>query len=328
MLKIFHSLTWILAIALVAIACEEKEYALPAAKTHLQNDAIKRSIGPNVAGLDLEFVYAMALGYGRGNILQAQVEASIPGAEGTYMEHRSFHTNLSGDDEGVEIGEPSTTTGAKTVVNFTLDTCAAALRYFYKIPEAARGQAVEFTFSASASTGETVSYKMGPYQIARMEMQRDIVLTDGSMNYFSISNMQAYDSAAAAANPGAIDLVYLYRPIDGIVFNHALVSPSANADFLPSISLPGNLNNQTRIYKTWQLNDQHLARLQYGIFVDDPDFEKIDVSNAPDYAINLRGESGAWVQTADGKYKAYVYVNSVNNGSKSITISIKRLQMN
>ncbi len=31
-------------------------------------------------------------------VIQAKVEASIPGATGTYLEHRSFYTNASGVD--------------------------------------------------------------------------------------------------------------------------------------------------------------------------------------------------------------------------------------
>jgi hypothetical protein len=50
--------------------------------------------------------------------------------------------------------------------------------------------------------------------------------------------------------------------------------------------------------------------------VDDLDFEKLNISDAPNWALNLRAESGAWVETADGKYRAYIYVNSVNNGPR------------
>ena len=328
MRKIYFNFIGVLAIFLAVTGCEEDEYALPEAKTHFQNDAIKRSLGPNVVGLDLEFVYAMALGVDKGTILSAQVAASIPGDAGTYLEHRSFHTDAGGNDVGIDIGNPSVSDGATTEVTFTRDTSAAALRYYYVIPEAARGNSVEFTFSAAASTGEVVSYKMGPYHIARMEMQRDITLSDGDVSYFSISEMQAYNAVDAAANADKIDLVYLYRAIAGITFNHALVAPTTHEDFRPGVTLPPGAGNATKIQKTWQLNDRHLARLQFGIYVDDPDFEEIDVSTAPDYALNLRAESGAWVETADGRYRAYVYVNAVNNAAGTMRISIKRLQVN
>jgi hypothetical protein len=324
----YFNLIWGMALVMLFAACQEEEYALPEAKTQLQNDCIKRTIGPHVAGLNLEFVYAAALGQGQGKLTTMQVDASIAGAAGTYMEHRSFHTNTSGNDVPVEVGNPSVTNGAVTEVTFTRDTMAAALRYYYMIPEEARGRTVSFTFTAKASTGETVTYSMGPYTIAKMEMKRDIVLSDNNMAYFSIADMTAYDAANAAAKAASIDLVYLHRAITGINFNHALVAPAANPDFLPGITLPPGVNKDAKVTRTWALRDQHLARLQYGIFVDDVDFEQLNMSNASNYAINLRAESGAWVETADGKYRAYIYVNSVNNTARTMTVSIKRYQVN
>lgn len=307
--------------------CKEEEYALPEAKTQLQNECIKRSLGPNVVGLDLEFVYAMALGYNAGKITSAQVEASIPGASGTYLEHRSFYTNGSGVDVPVTVGNPSVTTGAKTEVVFTKDTCAAALRYFYIIPEEARGKEVTFTFSAKASTGETVSYKMGPYQIAKMDMKLDLVLSDNNKMYLSVADMAVYNAAEAAANADKIDLVYLYRSISGITFAHALAAPAANPEYLPGITLPAGAANNTKYLKVYGLRDRHLARLQYGIYVDDVDFEKIDFTNATNYGLNMKVESGAWVETADGKYRAYIFVNKVDNAKKEMTVSVKRYAM-
>jgi hypothetical protein len=319
---------WIMALVFLISACDtEWEYEPPVAKTHFQNDAIKRSRGPNMVGLDLEFVYAMALGVERGKIVSAQVEASIPGAAGTYIDNQIYRTDDGGNDVGTQVAEPSTTTGAKTVVTLTRDTSAAAFRYYYIIPEEARGKSVSFTFSATASTGEKVSYNLGPYQIAKMEMKRLITLSDNNLNYFSIADMRAYNAADAAANADKIDLVYLYRAISGITFLHALVAPAADADFLPGISLPAGVNRTAKIHKVWELQDRHLAQLQYGKYVDDWDFEVMNISNAPNYAINLRAESGAWVETADGKYRAYIYVNSVNNSARTMTVSIKRYTM-
>jgi hypothetical protein len=75
------------------------------------------------------------------------------------------------------------------------------------------------------------------------------------------------------------------------------------------------------------LRDKHLARLQYGIYIDDLDFQQMNFNNAPDYGIDMRLESGAWVETADGKYRAYIFVNKVDNPQKEMTVSIKRYQM-
>ena len=79
--------------------------------------------------------------------------------------------------------------------------------------------------------------------------------------------------------------------------------------------------------KTWALNDFNLARLQYGIYIDDVDFQVLDFTNAPNFVINLKAQAGTWVETADGKYRAYIYINAVNNTTPSMTISIKRYLM-
>ena len=293
----------------------------------MNNDCIKRTLGPNIVGSNIEFAYAMALPATEGKIVSAQVEASIAGATGTYLEGRSFYTNASGVDVGITVGSPSVTTDVKTLVTFTKDTCAATLRYFYTVPEAARGKSVTFKFSATASNGQTTSYSMGPYVVTNMDMKLDLVATDNKAMYLSIADMALYDAATAATNAAKIDLVYLYRSITGITFTHALVSPAASPEYLPGVTLPSGVNRSSKMSKTWALNDFNLARLQYGIYIDDVDFKVLDFTNTPNYVINLKAQAGTWVETADGKYRAFIYVNTVNNTTPSMTISIKRYLM-
>ncbi len=274
----------------------------------LKNDCIKRTLGPNLVGLKIEFAYAMAL-------------------PGTYLENRSFYTNSSGVDVGITIGNASVTDGSNTEVTFTKDTCAATLRYYYYIPEDARGKTVSFIFSATANNGETVSYSMGPYTVARMDFKLDLVASDNNLCYISLADMAVYNAATAATIPTKIDLVYLYRNITGISFAHALVSPATDVEYLPGVTLPAGVTNNTKFIKTWALRDQQLARLQYGIFIDDIDFQQIDFTGVPNYGINMKAESGAWVETTDGKYRAFIYVNAIDNNAKTMKISIKRLIM-
>jgi hypothetical protein len=320
MKRIFNILSILLLLSLFATSCKKDTVT-----TILKDDCIKRTLGPNVVGLQIEFAYAMALPADAGKLTSASVEASVAGATGTFMENRSFYTNSSGVDVGITVGSTSVTNGTNTSVTFTKDTCAATLRYYYVIPEAARGLKVSFTFSAVASNGETVSYSMGPYTIANMDMKLDLVATDGANCYISIADMAVYNAATAATIPAKIDLVYLYRAITGISFEHALVSPATDPVYLPGITLPAGVTNSTPFFKVWNLYDQQLARLQYGLFIDDLDFQKINFTGMPNYGINMKAQAGAWVQTADGKYNAYIYVNSINNTTKSMTISIKRL---
>ena len=314
----------VLGLCLLMTACKEKEYAIPEVKNELQNDCIKRTLGPNVAGLNIEFAYAIALPATKGKIVSAQVEASIVGEATTYLEHRSYYTNGSGEDVGVQVGDPSVNESNITKVNFTKDTNAVTLRYFYVIPKAAQGKEVRFTFSAKSSNGETVSYAMGPYKISKMDMVLDLPVKNAEACFISVADMAVYTEKDVSANAEKIDLVYLYRAITGISFNHALVSPGAEAEYLPDITLPPGLNKVTKIRKTWNLRDFHLARLQYGVYIDDLDFEQLDMTGTPDYVINLKSEAGAWVETADGRYRAYIYMNKVDDAKKSATISMKR----
>jgi len=323
----YYSLLLLTFAVIFFTACQDEEYSLPTLEGGLHNDCIKRTLGPNVVGLNLEFAYAMALPKAEGKIVSAQVEASIAGGPATYMEYRSFSTNSSGVDVPVTIGSPSVTSATKTEVVFTKDTCAATLRYYYIIPEEARGKTVKFTFSAKASNGQTVTYEMGPYTVAKMDMKLDLVVSDNNNSYISIADMAVYNAATAATKAANIDLVYLYRTYTTATFNHALVAPAANPDYKPGITLPAGVSNSAKIWKVWALRDQHLARLQYGIYIDDVDFQELDFSGAPDYAINLRAEAGTWVETADGKYRAYIYINKIDNTKKEMTISIKRYQM-
>ena len=307
-------------------SCNDDDYSIPTAGTQLQNDCIKRSLGPNVVGLNIEFAYAMALNENEGNIVSAQVEASIAGASGTYLEHRSYYTDNSGLDVGVVVGSPSVTTGTKTEVTFVKDTCAATLRYYYYIPEEASGKEVSFKFSATDSNGNTISYNMGPYTISKMEIKRDIVLSDNENMYLSIADLATMNADAATSNPSKVDLVYLYRSYSSVNFAHALVSP-ANSEYLTDITLPSEVNNNSPLWKVEDLQDRQLSDLQYGIYVDDVDFTDMDFTNAPNYAINIKAETGIWVETADKTYRAYIFVNSVDATTKSMTISIKRYKM-
>jgi len=324
----FQPINTIITFLLVGLfslsGCSKKEYKIPTPKDVLQNDCIKRTQGPNIVGQTIEFAYAMAILAEKGKLTNAKVEASIDGAAGTWMENNSYYTNISGVDVGVPVGSTSVTTKNVTTVTFNKDTNAATLRYYYVIPEQARGQSVSFTFSAESSDGETVSYKMGPYTIAKMDMKKGINVTDGGLMYISIADMAAYNATDAAAKAASIDLVYLYRNITTSAFNFALVSPAADPQYLPGVTLPPGVNRSTYERRVFNLQDFNLAQMQYGIYIDDPDFQQLNMVNDPNYAINLKQEAGVWVETADHKYRAYIYFNTASTTTKNAVIGIKR----
>ncbi|RYZ45588.1 MAG: DUF4466 domain-containing protein, partial [Sphingobacteriales bacterium] len=230
---------------------------------------------------------------------------------------------LRGVDVPVSVGSASVTNGNVTTVSFNKDTSAATLRYYYVIPAEAKGQTVSFKFSVTSSNGQTKTFNLGPYTISKMDMVRNLAVSNNANAYISIENMAVYNSAAAATNAGKVDLVYLFRNTTTSAFNHALVSPGADPAYLPGVTLPAGVNRSTKMRKVFNLQDYNLAQLQYGIYIDDRDFVEINLADSPNYAINLRAEAGVWVETADGKYRAYVYLNSVNAAGTAV-ISIKR----
>ena len=321
-----HIFKTLIAAGLWAVAltsCEKDEYKVPDPVSALTNDCIKRTLGPNIASLPIEFVYAMAIPKSKGKLAFAEVKASIPGAPGTYLEHRSFYTNSSGVDVPVTVGTPSVTDGASTKMNFTVDTSAASLRFFYIVPNEARGKQVKFTFSVTASDGSTAYYEMGPYDVSKMEIKRNIAVSNNNLAFLSIADMTAYNAASAATNAAKIDLVYLFRTTPA-VFTHGLVAPGADAAlYLPGVTLPSGVNNATKVIKVFSLQDRNLAQMQFGIYVDDIDMQKVDFSTAPNHAIGLRAENGVWVETADKKYRAYVFVNSINAAGTAVVSMLR-----
>lgn len=304
------------------LACTKQEYTIPDPVAQLTNDCIKRTIGPSIVSLPLEFAYAMALPKINGKLVSAEVEASIAGASGTYLENRSFYTNSSGVDVPVTVGTPSTTVDKITKVTFSVDTNASTLRYYYVIPEAARGQSVSFTFTANSSDGKKATYKMGPYAISKMSIVKNLAVSNGANAFISIEDMAVYNATTAATNAGKIDLVYLYRATP-TTFTHALVSPAADVAYLPGVTLPTGVNRSVKLRKTFGLQDRNLSNLQYGIYVDDIDFQQLDMVDMPNYALGLKAESGVWVETTDKKYRAYIFVNSINAAGSAV-ISILR----
>ena len=255
----------ILIMLTTLLACTKQEYTIPDPVSQLTNDCIKRTIGPSIVGLPLEFAYAMALPKLNGKLVSAQVEANYAGATGTYLEHRSFYTNMSGVDVPVIVGSPSSNTDKLTKMNFTVDTSASTLRYYYVIPEEARGKTVSFTFTANSSDGKSANYKMGPYTISKMAIKKNLAVSNGVNAYISIEDMAVYNATAAATNAGKVDLVYLYRATP-TTFTHALVSPGADAAYLPGVTLPSGVNRSTKLRKVFNLQDRNLSNLQYGLF--------------------------------------------------------------
>jgi hypothetical protein len=335
-----YMLFFLTSLLFISACTKDKEYTIPDPVSELSNDLIKRSLGPNIVGIPIEFAYAMALPKSQGKLVSAQVEASIAGGTGTFLQNNSFYTATTGADVPVRIGTPSVNDGNRTKVDFNVDTNAATLRYYYVVPAEARGKTVSFTFSATSSDGKAVSYNAGPYNISNMDIVRNLRVSNAlDSSYISIEDLTVYNRNTVAANVGKVDLIYLFRATPS-AFTHALVSPAADAQYLPGVTLPTGVNRSTKIMKTFNLGtaplDWNLHRplpflpgstttyspaTATGTYIDDKDFQALDLATAPNYAVGLRAEAGAWVETADRKYRAYIFLNSVNaNGSAVISM--------
>lgn len=311
-----YSILFTLFVSLLLCAsCSDDDPA-----TALGNDCIKRSISPNIVGGEIEFAYAMAIPPGIGKLTSVEVSATIPGAKGTYLDPKSYRTNASGQDVGVVVAESSRLQDGKCITSFIVDTCATTLRYFYEIPEEARGKEVSFSFSVKASNGEKQQYNMGPYKISKMDMVKNLELKHIETCYISLKDLKIYTAAEAAANAGNIDVIYGFSSKSTI--GHAFYAPTASAEYLDETIVPSGASSDSKLVKTWALRDQQLSDLQWAIFIDDQDFQECSFDNAANFYLGLKAENGVWVETGDKKIRAYIYINSITNGQ--MIISIKR----
>ncbi len=296
-------------------------------ETTLINDLIKKTVGPNIVGNEVQFAYVMVAPY--SNLDAAYAEVSIPGADGTGFEPYSYYTNTSGQDIGVTVATDCTTTGGKSQAIF-IDTLAATLRYHYIIPEEARGKTVSFRFSCKEKNGKTATYQAQDQKISKIRLKKGIVITSGNRCYISIKNRAAYtlEEVQAQGLTNDIDLIYNYKVVAGVNYGHALLSPGSPSEFMEGAVVPAGANNVSKVEKQVYTFDRQLvidpskepSSGGYS-FIDDIDFETYNPGPASSFVLNMaRGES-VWVVSADGKQKAFVQVNSV--AANTMTVSLK-----
>ena len=127
---------------------------------------------------------------------------------------------------------------------------------------------------------------------------------------------------AEEATGASIDLVYAFSSKSDIT--HAFFTPATPAEFLSGVTIPSGAGN-SKLVRVYNLQDRQLSNLNNAKFVDDLDFQQMDFSGSTGYALRLGEQYGVWVETADGQYRAYVYVNKV--ASNTMTISVKRYRL-
>jgi hypothetical protein len=303
------------------MACTEEAEPL------LKDDYIMKTYAPAVAGEPIEFAYAM--GAMEGTLASATAIVNIPGAAGTGFDPNSYHTDARGNDVGVLVADVSTEGGTSTAM-FTYDTVVATLRYSYIVPEEAKGQTVSITFSTESTIGEEVSTITPEFRVSNMTMKRDIVLSDEDVCYFSVENMRGYTESEVTANglEDKIDLIYIYDALnpDGYPYGHALVSPGSDEKYFNAVNVPEGFRiNNTLIEKKAYLWDSHFTGEVPAVYVDDIDLETLDLTGAADFILGISNRTSAFIETEDGRYRAYIYINNARGGE--LTFGMKRLEI-
>lgn len=333
--------------AFCAVACSDEE-------TAIKNDMIKKTLSPSIVGEKIEFAYAM--GTTNGTIIKAEAVASVAGMDGTGFELNSWFTAQTGmdangvhynagDDVPVRTVKDASTDGNTSTadmmeqvdahyINPTIpfgtqqtELIAATLRYNYVVPAEAKGKTFHITFTAISSTGERISYRTADYKVSKMNMKRLIELSNGGACYFSIEDMKAYtlEEVNAQGLADKIDFIYNYQDqLNGFDYAHSFVSPATDPKFIAiSGIVPQGASNDTPMEQRANVHDAQLKGDNPAVYVDDIDFETLDLNGAMNYVLNLKKDDGAFMKTSDGKWAAFIYVNSVDASGK-MTVSIKR----
>ena len=328
------------AIALSCFSCSDDD------DSTLRNDLIKKTVAPAIAGEKIEFAYAM--GAQMGQLGQAEARASISGAEGTGFELNSWFTarnKLVVNGVTYQTVKDVSTNGATSTatmmdkvdehyMNPTVafgtsqaSLIAATVRYAYVVPAEAKGKNISFTFSSTSSTGAKASYSTPSYPVSKMDMKRLIELGNEGACYFSIEDMKAYtkEEVTTQSLASKIDFIYIYQAkLNGYDYKHSFVSPGTDPKYIAIAGIvPAGATNKTPMEKRANVRDAQLKGEAPNVYIDDVDFQSLDLGAAVDYALTFSKDDGAFMKTANGKYAAYVYVNKIDDSGK-MTVSIKR----
>lgn len=300
---------------------------------NLNNEFIKRTPSPLIVGQSIDFIYGM--GSLNGKLNTAQVIASIPGAAGTNFGVNTYRTANAVNIPTLVASNCITSGGASTAT--IIDTNATTLRYSYVIPESARGQQVSFAFSSANRAGDKASTNTPAYTISKMDMVRNITMADAATGamYFSIANMRAYTAAEVDAGnlSSKIDFVYTYAATitpttTAYTYGHCFISPATSTYFPAGFTIPsGWTKNSTLMEKkigTTLYDGQLKGDPNIAIYVDDLDMQQQTFTGSANYALTLTNDASVFMKTADGKYTAFIYVNSVTDATSTAIISLKR----
>ncbi len=318
-------------------SCEDEEYE--------RIQYLKKTLGPMIVGETYDFAFSVATD-DNSVLKDVEIEASFPGFTGTTLDTKCYWTDPDGKDFSVEMLQNVSTnnkvTRATVSGNYTeyeggYTSSAITVRYSYVIPEEARGNRLKFMVRYTTQNGSRREYSTEEYDVSKMDMVRDVTLTDpagqSGIRYFSIADMKAYTLNEAGSKSSSIDFVYRYNPNNitspggsSVKLNHAFIAP-VNTVLLNSDDIPDGWTRNNTCIEIRKWDDMQLKGAVPNNYVTDLDLENAELRGVSTAEYNLTANYGLLMQTSDGVYRAYVYVKSVNNSNRSVVIGVKRIKM-
>ena len=328
---------FIMLLALFLGACQKSS------EQEFRCDCLDRSWGIHMVGEEMSFAFASAVTSRAGKVVSVKAVASIAGDEGTGIDINAYRTNESGEDVPMAVAKTvGQSDPCASKAELVVDTCAITLRYKWVVPEAARDKDVSFTFYASDDKGRVVSCNMGPYHCSRQYCTTGIQASN-TRCYISVEDMAVYTYDEVVSGNKTVDVIYAYREVptdsspsgSGSVggLNKCFMSPTAAAigriKELSNVKLPP-VERNTKLRESAHAKDNVIEQSKWHLYVTDQDFAAMDFERAgySNLVTNfVTAYNCIWIETADGKYRAWMWVNTPAGGGDAITFGMKRYKM-
>ncbi len=307
---------------------------------------LKKTYGPVIVNQQVDFSFAIASN-DNSSLRNFEITATYAGKAGTTADTKCYWTLLDGKTYSKEMLTGITTNGNVTSgsvidgIVWEMGTAsgyssqAVTIRYSYIVPEEARGKNVQFTVKYTSVNGSVQSYSTLNYPVEKMDMVKDIVLTEATgntgRNYFSISELKAYTKAEVETQnkSAVIDFVYRYSTSaittpggSAVTLGSCISAPSQNV-YLTTSYVPANWTKNATLIEMRKWDDMQLKGNTPNSYVTDMDIENTTFNGNTFGEYGLKVDFSLAMQTADGKYRAFVYLKTV--GTNTVTIGVKRL---
>jgi hypothetical protein len=329
----------------ILISCEKESDIKPLI------NYIKRSNGPIIVGEAVQFAFSIA-STDDTSLKGFEVQATFPGKPGTTVDTKSYWTLSNGSTHSMDLVNNITTTGKITSGSIIdevewypgagsasgYSSKAVTFRYTYIVPEEARGKKLQFDVTYTTKGGMERRYSTIEYGVENMDILKDVVLTDPAngtgKRYFSISEMKSYtfEEVESLNKSAVIDFVYRFNNSSNIStpggnsirLNTCITAPSHNV-YLNSSYVPTNWTKNSTLIERRKWDDMQLKGNSPNNYVTDLDIQKASFAGNTIGEYNLARDFNLIMQTANGQYRAFVYLKTVGNGT--LTIGIKRLKL-